>query len=82
MPKEKTKNIPMDLFIELEQFANGERSAEDVQRSLQKFFEYRRQKDYERLLYSTSKTAKNSDVKEQARKAYLDEKGIPNSFRW
>ena len=82
MNTEPTKKIPLSLFTELEQFAMGERSAEDIKKSLNKFFEYRRQKDFERLLYSASKTGITKEIKEQAYQAYLDEKGIPKGFRW
>lgn len=35
-----------------------------------------------RDLYSKYKTARTPEEREAARKAYLDEAGIPNSFRW
>ena len=82
MAEKKTKKIPIDLYTKLEQFAHGERDAEDVQKSLQEFFEYRRQKDYEHLLYTTSLTSPNPEVRKLAKEAYCDEKGIPKSFRW
>lgn len=33
-------------------------------------------------LYSTYKSAKTEEERETARKKYLDEKGIPEEFRW
>ena len=33
-------------------------------------------------LYSVYKSAKSDAERERARKAYLDSKGIPESFRW
>lgn len=36
----------------------------------------------DRELYTTYKTAKSEEEKEQARQAYLYSKGIPESFRW
>lgn len=35
-----------------------------------------------RELYSKSKTAPTPEEREQARKEYLDRKGIPEDFRW
>lgn len=35
-----------------------------------------------RLLYSKYKTAPTEEEKENARKEYLDKRGVPNSFRW
>lgn len=35
-----------------------------------------------RELYTKSKTAPTDEEKEQARREYLDRKGIPDSFRW
>lgn len=72
----------MSLYMELEQFAEGECPAEDIQKSLIKYFDYRRQKDYEHALYTASKTGLSEEYREIARKAYLDEKGIPEGFRW
>jgi len=79
---EPTKKIPLSLYQELEQFSLGNRSVEEIQKSLLQFFEYRRQKDLERSLYTASKTGKTDEIKEAARQAYLEEKGIPKKFRW
>ncbi len=35
-----------------------------------------------RGLYTAYKTAQTSEEREQARQAYLDEVGIPTSYRW
>ena len=36
----------------------------------------------DRELYTIYKTAKSEKEREKARQAYLDSKGIPESFRW
>lgn len=40
------------------------------------------QKISDRELYTIYKTAKSEKEREKARQAYLDSKGIPESFRW
>lgn len=40
------------------------------------------QRMVEHDLYTTYKTAATEEEKEKARQRYLDEKGIPASFRW
>ena len=35
-----------------------------------------------RDLYGKSKTAPTKEEREQARKEYLDRRGVPESFRW
>lgn len=35
-----------------------------------------------RDLYGKSKTAPTEEEREQARKEYLDRRGVPESFRW
>lgn len=35
-----------------------------------------------RELYTTYKTAPTEQEREEARKKYLDERGVPESFRW
>ena len=37
---------------------------------------------YRHELYETSKTAATSAEREKARQTYLDEKGVPEDFRW
>ena len=80
--QEPTKKIPLELYQKLEQFANNERSADEIFQELNRFFEIRRQKDLEHNLYTVSKNGKTEEIREAARNAYLDEKGIPNKFRW
>ena len=78
--KEKKIQIPVSLFIKLCQYfcLDMDVDTEDIKKELDKKMDA----VYRRNLYTTYKTASSDEEKEDARQKYLDEKGVPQSFRW
>lgn len=81
--KEKQIQISEQFFIELLNFVVDEevRTTENQDRLI-KSFQRKIDKMVEHDLYTTYKTSKNDEEREQARQEYLDRKGIPKDFRW
>ena len=76
----KNVQIPNDLFVDLVLYhLNGEKDfEEDIRRGLEQKLDAM----LNRQLYSQYKTAPTGEQREQARKAYLDRRGVPESYRW
>ena len=78
--------IPESLFYDILRYyilkSNGEEIPEDIDKRIIEGLTDKLQKIVDRELYTTYKTAKSKEEREKARQAYLDSKGIPNSFRW
>lgn len=76
----KNVQIPLTLFLKLYDYVVlGEyQFHDDIVRQL----EEKHRKIYNHLLYTTSKTAKSEDEREEARLKYLDEVGMKNSYRY
>lgn len=67
----------MALFILDEDFRTEEHEKIIKKGILEKF-----DRQIEHDLYTKYKTAPTEEQREQARKEYLEQKGIPNNFRW
>ena len=78
--KEKQLEIPERLFIQLYRYfvldIKSPEQAQNISKELERKLDRITENDY----YTTYKTSK--EEAEKARKAYLDMRGIPESFRW
>ena len=76
----KSVQIDYDLFLAIYDYFCG--SGSDVE-YIRSALEQKQAKLRQHALYSVSKNKKLSEeVREVARKNYLEEKGIPDDFRW
>ena len=78
--KEKQIQISQTLFISLVRFflLDMDVDSEQIKKELNKKLDAVAL----RQLYSTYKTAPTDEEKEEARRKYLDAKGVPMNFRW
>ena len=76
----KTIQIPEELFIVLMKYHLLD--IEGVQPEIKKGLMDKMDSISMRLLYSKYKTAPTEEEKQKARKEYLDNRGVPDSFRW
>ncbi len=79
----KTVQIPYDLFLALLRYHLTDdevydEDLEEIRQGLQKKLDAILARD----LYSRYKTAPTQQEQEAARQAYLDRRGVPESFRW
>ena len=72
--------ISQKLFIQLLRFHLIE--DESCEREIKEELGKKLDKMVMRDLYGKSKTAPTKEEREQARKEYLDRRGVPESFRW
>ena len=78
----KTVRIPYSLLMDLIRFFFAFDDSRETRKRIEDGLEKKIHSLYERELYSKSKTADSEEEREKARIKYLDEKGIPESFRW
>lgn len=76
----KKVQISRDLFIKLLKYHHFDmyEYEDDIKSELEKKLNLMVMREY----YTTYKTAPTDQEREEARKKYLDEKGVPESFRW
>lgn len=76
----KKVQISRELFLNLIRyhFAEIYELEEDIKNELEKKLNLMVMREY----YTTYKTAPTEQEREEARKKYLDERGVPDSFRW
>lgn len=76
----KNVQIPYDLFVALLQYhlVMDDDYAEDIQRGLEEKLDAMVRHE----LYAKYKTALTEEEREQARREYLNRRGVPESFRW
>lgn len=74
----KNVQIPYDLFVTLLQYhlVMDDDYAEDIQRGLEEKLDAMVRHE----LYAKYKTAPTEEEREQARREYLDRRGVPESF--
>ncbi len=72
--------ISQELFIALLQYFLADR--EDLFPDIQKQLEKKLDASVRRKLYTRYKTAPTEEEREKARQQYLDQRGVPDSFRW
>lgn len=78
--KMKNVQISQELFMQLLRFHLVEDNSceREIKRELEKKLDRMVMRD----LFGKSKTAPTKEEREQARKEYLDRRGVPESFRW
>ena len=76
----KNVQISQELFMQLLRFHLMEDA--DCETEIKQELEKKLDKMVMRDLYGKSKTAPTEEEREQARKEYLDRRGVPESFRW
>ena len=76
----KYVQIPYDLFVNLVLYhLEGEdEPEEEIRRGLEKKLDAMLNREF----YSRYKSAPTAEERERARQAYLDRRGIPQSYRW
>ena len=76
----KNVQIPLTLFLKLYGYVvlGNYKFHDDIVRQL----EDKHRKVNNHLLYTTSKTAKTEEEREEARQKYLDEVGMKDSYRY
>lgn len=76
----KNVQISQELFTQLLRFhlIGDESCGKNIKQSLEQKLDRMVLRD----LYGKSKTAPTEGEREQARKEYLDRRGVPDSFRW
>ena len=84
----KNIQIKKELFIKLIQYFYSEEIGYDNEElfDLEREIKSELQKKLDRVsmrsYYTAYKTAPTEQEREEARKKYLDERGVPESFRW
>ena len=76
----KNVQISQELFMQLLRFHLMEDA--DCETEIKRELEKKLDKMVMRDLYGKFKTAPTEEEREQARKEYLDRRGVPESFRW
>lgn len=76
----KSVQISQELFMQLLRFHLVE--DESCEREIKQELEKKLDRMVLRDLFGKSKTAPTQEEREQARKEYLDKRGVPESFRW
>jgi len=76
----KNVQISQELFTQLLRFhlIGDESCGKNIKQSLEQKLDRMVLRD----LYGKSKTVSTEGEREQARKEYLDRRGVPDSFRW
>ncbi len=76
----KNVQIPQELFFAVMRYFLFEE--EELLPEIQKGLEKKLDALVMRELYTKYKSASTEKEKEEARKKYLDKRGVPDSFRW
>ena len=76
----KQIQIPEELFIALMRYHFLD--VQEVQAEIKKGLMDKMDSITMRLLYSKYKTAPTEEERENARKEYLDRRGVPERYRW
>jgi len=82
MPKERTKQIPEQLYVNIIKFFLLEITNPDIEAAIRKGLHEKLEADMRRDLYTKYKTAPTKEQQEAARQKYLDCVGMRESFRW
>jgi len=84
----KNIQIKQELFIKLIQYFYSEEIGYDneelfdLEREIKSELQKKLDKVSMRGYYTAYKTAPTEQEREEARKKYLDERGVPESYRW
>ena len=77
-------NVQIDerLFVDLLKYHLLDLADEETAARIRKGLQDKMDAIMRRRYYTDSKTAPTAEERERARQAYLDECGVPESFRW
>lgn len=78
---QKQVMIPVELFTAMVKYHLLD-CREETQQIIRSGLEQKMDAFYRRGLYSEYKTSDDPEKREEARLKYLDERGVPGSFRW
>ena len=84
----KNIQIKQELFIKLIQYFYSEEIGHDneelfdLEHEIKSELQKKLDKVSMRSYYTAYKTAQTEQEREEARKKYLDERGVPESYRW
>ena len=83
----KKVQIPQELLLKLIRYffcdeLELEEDLAELEREIKSDIQKKLDKIAMRSYYTTYKTADTEEEREKARKKYLDERGVPESFRW
>ena len=84
----KNIQIKQELFIKLIQYFHSEEIGYDneelfdLEHEIKSELQKKLDKVSMRSYYTAYKTAQTEQEREEARKKYLDERGVPESYRW
>jgi len=77
---QKNVQIPYDLFIDLIRFHLLDLYEDE--KEIRTGLEQKLKAMSDRQLYSKYKTAESENEREEARRQYLDSRGVPEDYRW
>jgi len=77
---QKNVQIPYELFIELIRFHLLDLYEDE--KEIRTGLEQKLKAMSDRQLYSKYKTAESENEREEARRQYLDSRGVPEDYRW
>lgn len=81
--REPSKNIPLWLYKELEQWVNDDMDIELLKQHVARVIAQKTSNDGDHLVYSAAHDPRLSEEdRETARQIYAERRGIPKSFRW
>ena len=78
----KSVKIDLQTFIKLMRYFTLDEHTEELYEEIKRDIDSKTDKLYRHELYSQSKTAESKQERETARKKYLDEIGMRDSFRY
>lgn len=78
----KTVKIDLQTFIRLMRYFTLDDHSNELYEEIKRDIDSKADKLYRHELYSQSKTAESEQERETARKKYLDEIGMRDSFRY
>lgn len=74
--------VKMVKYFYSEEIGFDDEEVFDLEREIKKELQRKLDRISMRSYYTKYKTAETEQEREEARKKYLDEKGVPESFRW
>lgn len=74
--------VKMIKYFYSEEIGFDDEEIFDLEREIKKELQMKLDRITMRSYYTKYKTAETEQKREEARKKYLDEKGVPESFRW
>lgn len=81
--REPSKNIPLWLYKELEQWVNDDFDTDTIKQHVARVIAQKTSNEADHIIYSAAHDPRLSDEdREAARQIYVERRGIPKDFRW